>query len=71
MGNVVLNRNGGTGSNGGVTNNPTFSMTMPSVINWFTNQEDNKIDKGYNAEGLILYISEGLCDDRDEDISFE
>ncbi len=44
-----------------------FLTTRPSAPNQFTNQNDEKIDAGYDSKGELLYIPEGLCkDDKDE-----
>ncbi len=44
---------------------------MPFSIYLFTNQEQNRIDEGYNLDGRILHIPEEPCDDEDKDIYFQ
>ncbi len=40
---------------------PAFPTTRPSVKIQFTNQDNDKIDDGYDSKGELLHISEGLC----------
>ncbi len=48
-----------------------FPTTTQLVPNQFTNHNDNKIDKGYDSNGQIYFIPEGLCEDDEDEIGYE
>ncbi len=53
-GNVVLERDHALTP----TECAAFPTKIPLVPNWFTNQDDKKIDDSYNSNGQLLYIPE-------------
>ncbi len=50
---------------------PKFPTTRPLAPNQFTNQNEEKIDAGYDSKGELLYIPKGLNKDDEDEICYD